>query len=175
MNSLSPTPRKKLPSAARLGITRDNAETELGHLGWKNEESRVLLTALSRSPDPNLCLVACLRLRDEVGEKAWERITAELIDDPVRRSRLLALLGSSTALGDHLITHPRMVDRIGDEVPTEAGMFSTCWEPYLPAHSTRVPRQISPPREPTIRGSFIPGYFKTVTSLPGHHVADSSR
>ncbi|HHY07630.1 MAG TPA: bifunctional [glutamine synthetase] adenylyltransferase/[glutamine synthetase]-adenylyl-L-tyrosine phosphorylase [Corynebacteriales bacterium] len=124
MNSLSPTPRKKLPSAARLGITRDNAETELGHLGWKNEESRVLLTALSRSPDPNLCLVACLRLRDEVGEKAWERITAELIDDPVRRSRLLALLGSSTALGDHLITHPRMVDRIGDEVPTEAGMFS---------------------------------------------------
>lgn len=124
MNSLSNPSRKRLPSAARLGITRENAEDELQHLGWKNEAARVLLQALSHSPDPNLCLVACLRLCDEIGVEKWEQVTADLIRDPIRRNRLLALLGSSTALGDHLITRPQMLDHIGDDVPAEPRMFA---------------------------------------------------
>lgn len=124
MSPVHNSSRKRVPSAARLGITRENADDELVILGWKNRESLDLLTALSRAPDPNLCLVSLLRLHDELSDEEWTALSATLREKPQQSGRLLAILGSSSALGDHLINHPELVNRIGDKVPQEPQMFT---------------------------------------------------
>lgn len=75
-----------------------------------------LLRALSASPDPNLCLATLVRLREamctELGEQSWEHYTHDLLANTTLCSRLIALLGSSTALGDHLVTHPAVAQHL---------------------------------------------------------------
>ncbi len=59
-----------------------------------------LVRALAAAPDPDLALAALARLpRDEA-------LLAELRADPGLRARLLAVLGTSAALGDHLRRYP---------------------------------------------------------------------
>jgi [glutamine synthetase] adenylyltransferase / [glutamine synthetase]-adenylyl-L-tyrosine phosphorylase len=76
-----------------------------------------VLSALGDSPDPGLALFGLIRLLESLtsagaaeSEAATEGALAELLaelaeDTPVRR-KLLAVLGSSAALGDHLARHP---------------------------------------------------------------------
>jgi glutamate-ammonia-ligase adenylyltransferase len=71
--------------------------------------------ALSQVADPDLALLGLVRLMealgrdgtksDDRGESHGELIAA-LRHAGVGRDRLLAVLGASTALGDHLVTHP---------------------------------------------------------------------
>jgi len=70
--------------------------------------------ALARSPDPDLTLRAMERLADAAGPH-WAEIDAALRTDVDLRGRLLALLGSSTALGDHLVSHPDRWRRLTGE------------------------------------------------------------
>ncbi len=105
-------------SLARLGLTEPWAEDTLTRLGWwagdrPTAGAEQIMWALARSPDPDLAL------------RAAERLVAVIADRPVfdaalraemgLRGRLLALLGSSTVLADHLVAHPDRWHRLCDE------------------------------------------------------------
>ncbi|MGQ0483253.1 MAG: bifunctional [glutamine synthetase] adenylyltransferase/[glutamine synthetase]-adenylyl-L-tyrosine phosphorylase [Pseudonocardia sp.] len=97
-------------SLARLGLTEPWAAASLATLGWWDgdrpvREAEPVMWALARSPDPNLALRAVERLAESCGP-AWPELDAALRSDGGLRGRLIALLGSSTALGDHLVVHP---------------------------------------------------------------------
>jgi len=98
-------------SLARLGLTDDGAADILTKLGWwghgrPGPDAEGFLWALSRAPDPNLALRTLDRLARAAGTE-WPELDAALRGEPALRGRLLGLLGSSTALGDHLVAHPR--------------------------------------------------------------------
>src|SRR5436309_1846845 len=101
-------PRRAAPG--RFGLTDQRAEQELTASGWwgpagRTEGSEPVLGALSRTPDPNLALHALARLRT-ADNREWPEIAARLLDDPVFRARLIAVLGTSDALGDYLMANP---------------------------------------------------------------------
>jgi glutamate-ammonia-ligase adenylyltransferase len=112
--------RPRLPSPGRLGLLDDRAADWLDYLGWTDDDAVPVLWSLSRAPDPDLALGALVRLHeslaagshDESGS-ARARAGADVaaLDDALRtdsrlRARLLGLLGSSSALGDHLVAEP---------------------------------------------------------------------
>jgi glutamate-ammonia-ligase adenylyltransferase len=74
------------------------AEGALLALGAREDEG--LLAALGLAPDPDLALASLARLAEH--EPA---IMGELSSDPGYRDRLLAVLGASSALADHLARH----------------------------------------------------------------------
>jgi glutamate-ammonia-ligase adenylyltransferase len=101
---------RTVPSAARFGLTDGRAEQELRAAGWWDDEGPVsareaVLAALSRTPDPDLALRALGRLR-ESDVDGWAELDAALTSDPVLRGRLLAVLGSSSALADFIVARP---------------------------------------------------------------------
>ncbi|GGO16739.1 bifunctional [glutamine synthetase] adenylyltransferase/[glutamine synthetase]-adenylyl-L-tyrosine phosphorylase [Micromonospora parathelypteridis] len=83
-----------------------------------DEVAAELLAALSRAADPDLALrqlhriVEAERRADGSAERRADGVTAgprlltELHTDPGLRRRLIAVLGASSALGDHLVAHP---------------------------------------------------------------------
>jgi len=96
-------------SLARLGLTEPWAEGTLRELGWWSDDVPVpgaepIMWALARAPDPDLALRQVERLAAAVAD--WKTVDAELRTDVGLRGRLFGLLGASTALGDHLISHP---------------------------------------------------------------------
>ena len=104
-----PVDRRTGGSLARLGLTAGWAAATLAELGWwfgdtPADGAEPIMWALARSPDPDLALRAVERLLTAVPDRA--ALDAALRTDMVLRGRLFALLGSSTALGDHLVTHP---------------------------------------------------------------------
>jgi glutamate-ammonia-ligase adenylyltransferase len=92
-----------------------------------------LLSAVGETPDPDLALLALVRLMESL-----HRLTTRDPDDPsiaaadvahllqaIRvggpvRDRLLAVLGSSTALGDHLVRHPEHWIALSDDLEEAA-------------------------------------------------------
>jgi glutamate-ammonia-ligase adenylyltransferase len=82
---------------ARLGVT-DVAGAESRLEGHDLDDG--LLDALSIAADPDLALAGLLRLLETTD------LRAELASDRGARDRLLAILGVSAALGDHLVRHP---------------------------------------------------------------------
>ncbi len=76
-----------------------------------------LLPALSAVADPDLALLGLVRLRDAVRET--DRVEDDRLLDLLRsggdaRGRLLAVLGASSALADHLVHHPEQLDAVTD-------------------------------------------------------------
>ncbi|GAA0937436.1 bifunctional [glutamine synthetase] adenylyltransferase/[glutamine synthetase]-adenylyl-L-tyrosine phosphorylase [Pseudonocardia zijingensis] len=107
-------------SLARLGLTEAWAESVLTELGWWAGDrpaagAEAVMAALARSPDPDLALRSAERLVHAVPDRA--DLDAALRSDEVLRGRLLALLGSSTALADHLISHPDRWHRLTGSAP----------------------------------------------------------
>ncbi|WUV02819.1 bifunctional [glutamine synthetase] adenylyltransferase/[glutamine synthetase]-adenylyl-L-tyrosine phosphorylase [Actinoallomurus sp. NBC_01490] len=81
---------------ARLGVTdATGAERRL-----RGHELDGLVEALGTAADPDLALTGLLRLLEAAD------IRAELNADTEARDRLLAVLGVSAALADHLVRHP---------------------------------------------------------------------
>ena len=68
-----------------------------------------LAAALSEVPDPDGALLGLVRFMESVAREPELRVpvTAALGAPSTARTRLLAVLGSSAALGDHLSAHPR--------------------------------------------------------------------
>ncbi|GAA3065414.1 bifunctional [glutamine synthetase] adenylyltransferase/[glutamine synthetase]-adenylyl-L-tyrosine phosphorylase [Actinokineospora globicatena] len=99
---------RSISSAARFGLTDPRAEQDLraaGLWGDAGPQREVILSALSRSPDPDLALRGLDRVR-EADEGNWLELRAELESDRRLRARLIAVLGSSTAFADYLAAHP---------------------------------------------------------------------
>ncbi|MFG1993606.1 bifunctional [glutamine synthetase] adenylyltransferase/[glutamine synthetase]-adenylyl-L-tyrosine phosphorylase [Actinoplanes sp. NPDC048988] len=106
------------PSGLRLWDTEAQAPA--------GAEAAELLTALSRAADPTLALRQLHRLVDAAGRAeardnggpvtgpggdittnaATDEIVAALAQDAGLRRRLIAVLGASSALGDHLVANP---------------------------------------------------------------------
>src|SRR5689334_14368480 len=99
------TQRPKLPSVGRLGLVESSAAADLDRLGWNSDAHVELLWSLSRAPDADEALRALVRLADAVGAD-WAELNEALVKDKALRGRLFGVLGSSLALGDHLVAHP---------------------------------------------------------------------
>ena len=100
------TQRPRLPSAGRLGLVEPSAPANLATLGWDTDAHVELLWSLSRAPNADTALHAVVRLAEALGDE-WHQLHAALLKDRSLRGRLLSVLGSSLALGDHLIANPQ--------------------------------------------------------------------
>ncbi len=113
-------PARKPTSPARFGLTGERSGEHLRAAGWWTDRGTTpgnepILWALSRSPDPDLALLGLDRLRVALGD-GWPALDDALRADEVLRGRLLAVLGSSTALSDFLVANPgRWVSLTGAE------------------------------------------------------------
>lgn len=124
--------RPRLPSPGRLGLLDDRADEWLGYLGWDTDDTVPLMWSLSRAPDPDLALSELVRLRESLDddEGATRENGVAALDEALRteetlRSRLLALLGSSSALGDHLVAGPTRWTRLREDLPSRADVIAT--------------------------------------------------
>lgn len=109
--------RTIVPSPAVLSLTGRRASEDLAELGWDNENSVDLLWALAGAGDADLALNTLIRIMSALGEDRAE------LDDALRRDaglrvRLFALLGGSTALGDHLAANPHLWQELARGLPT---------------------------------------------------------
>ncbi|MBF6098260.1 bifunctional [glutamine synthetase] adenylyltransferase/[glutamine synthetase]-adenylyl-L-tyrosine phosphorylase [Nocardia cyriacigeorgica] len=100
-----PTARSAVPGVGRLGLLEPTAAASLAELAWDNIDGIPLLWALSRAPDADLALNTIIRLREALGDE-WPELDSALRTDTALRGRLFALVGSSTAFGDHLVADP---------------------------------------------------------------------
>ena len=98
------TQRPKLPSVGRLGLVEPSASADLDRLGWNTDAYVELLWSLSRAPDADNALRTMVRLADAVG-RDWDELNQALVKDRGLRGRLFGVLGSSMALGDHLVAN----------------------------------------------------------------------
>jgi glutamate-ammonia-ligase adenylyltransferase len=88
-----------------LGLWRPDAQEPV------DDRAVDLLAALSRAADPDLALRQLHRLveaerRAEAEPRGGSELLAALYTDPGLRRRLIAVLGASSALGDHLVANP---------------------------------------------------------------------
>ncbi|BBX96939.1 bifunctional [glutamine synthetase] adenylyltransferase/[glutamine synthetase]-adenylyl-L-tyrosine phosphorylase [Mycobacterium lacus] len=103
------TERPRLPGVGRLGLLDPPAAGQLARLGWTEHDDQAhidLLWALSRAPNADAALRALVRL-SENPESEWDELNEALLSERPLRGRLFAVLGSSLALGDHLVAHPQ--------------------------------------------------------------------
>nr|WP_200828201.1 bifunctional [glutamine synthetase] adenylyltransferase/[glutamine synthetase]-adenylyl-L-tyrosine phosphorylase [Mycobacterium sp. 3519A] len=108
------TQRPKLPSVGRLGLVEASATADLDRLGWNTDAHVELLWSLSRAPDADEALRAIVRLADAMGAD-WNELNHALLKDKALRGRLFGVLGSSLALGDHLVANPGSWRRLSGE------------------------------------------------------------
>ncbi|BAX93262.1 glutamate-ammonia-ligase adenylyltransferase [Mycobacterium shigaense] len=123
------TARPRLPSVGRLGLVDPSAGARLAQLGWTGQDDPAhvdLLWALSRAPDPDAALLALVRL-SESPDSDWAELDAALLTERPLRGRLLAVLGSSLALGDHLVAQPQSWKLLRGKIklPTREDLFDT--------------------------------------------------
>ena len=90
----------------RLGLLQRSAPSYLKTLGWDNDAHVELLWSLSRAADADVALHTMVRLAEVLGDE-WARLDSTLVADKSLRGRLFAVLGSSLALGDHLVANPQ--------------------------------------------------------------------
>lgn len=112
-----------MPSAGRLGLVQPNAPAQLHALGWDTDAHIELLWSLSRSPDADAALHTVVRLSESLGD-GWAELNAALAQDRSLRGRMFAVLGSSLALGDHLVANPQSWRLLSGplELPTPAAL-----------------------------------------------------
>ena len=101
--------RRRLPGVGRLGLIDPPAGERLAQLRWTDHDDREhvdLLWSLSRAPDPDTALRALVQLSESL-DAGWDELDAALLAEHGLRGRMFAVLGSSVALGDHLVAHPQ--------------------------------------------------------------------
>ncbi len=89
----------------RLGLVDRSAAADLATLGWDTDAHVELLWSLSRAPDADAALRTMVRLAEALGPD-WQQLNTALLKDRGLRGRLFSVLGSSLALGDHLVANP---------------------------------------------------------------------
>ncbi|GLE52563.1 bifunctional [glutamine synthetase] adenylyltransferase/[glutamine synthetase]-adenylyl-L-tyrosine phosphorylase [Mycobacterium montefiorense] len=140
------TERPRLPSVGRLGLVDPPAGERLAQLGWTHDDKAHvdLLWALSRAPDPDAALRALVRLAENP-DTGWNELNTALLNEPALRGRLFSVLGSSLALGDHLVANPQSWKLLRGKVklPTRDELqqaFSGCVDDALAEPNSVVPR-----------------------------------
>ena len=91
------------PGPGGLGLWDPEAQSPAG------DHAVGLLDTLSRAADPNLALRQLHRLAESVARGGADRsaeLLGELATDHGLRRRLIAVLGASSTLGDHLVANP---------------------------------------------------------------------
>ncbi|MDQ5855010.1 MAG: bifunctional [glutamine synthetase] adenylyltransferase/[glutamine synthetase]-adenylyl-L-tyrosine phosphorylase, partial [Actinomycetota bacterium] len=129
--------RRTALALARLGFINDRSAETLTRLGWwrdgqPSEDAGNALWALARTPDPNLALRTLLRLANAAGD-GWAELDAALRQQPPVRGRLLSVMGSSTALGDHLVAKPERWRRLATSDATVPNWTDRAAEQLLAA------------------------------------------
>nr|WP_232051078.1 bifunctional [glutamine synthetase] adenylyltransferase/[glutamine synthetase]-adenylyl-L-tyrosine phosphorylase [Corynebacterium ammoniagenes] len=112
-----------LPSPATLGLSRPTAAEDLKELGWDHEAAVPLVWCIAAAGDPDGALNTMVRIYSSFDESEKERLTQALIDDEALRVRLIALLGGSTALGDHLAANPQLWEELVLPLPEPTEMM----------------------------------------------------
>ena len=121
------TQRPTLPSVGRLGLVEPSAQADLDRLGWNTDAHVELLWSLSRAPDADAALKTTVRLADAA--KDWNELNQALVKDKGLRGRLFGVLGSSLALGDHLVANPQSWRLLaGDVTLPSAGELRTAFD-----------------------------------------------
>lgn len=115
--------RIDLPSPATLGLSRPTAAEDLKELGWDQEAAVPLVWCIAAAGDPDGALNTMVRIYSSFDESEKERLTQALIDDEALRVRLIALLGGSTALGDHLAANPQLWEELALPLPEPTEMM----------------------------------------------------
>lgn len=141
------TQRPRLPSVGRLGLVDPQAAERMAQLGWYDHDDQAhvdLLWSLSRAPDPDAALLALVRL-SENPDAGWDQLNAALLAERPLRGRLFGVLGSSLALGDHLIAQPESWKLLRGNVtlPTHdrlCDMFTECVDEALKAPGSAMVR-----------------------------------
>lgn len=90
----------------RLGLVGPAASDHLAQLGWDTDSHVELLWSLSRAADADSALRTMVRLAEAL-DGDWHQLDAALLKDRSLRGRLFSVVGSSLALGDHLVANPR--------------------------------------------------------------------
>ncbi|MCX6399197.1 MAG: bifunctional [glutamine synthetase] adenylyltransferase/[glutamine synthetase]-adenylyl-L-tyrosine phosphorylase [Propionibacteriales bacterium] len=94
----------------RLGfVDLDRAIAELGELG---PDAGDLLAFLGQTADPDAALTALVRLAASVDDR--DTLLTALRDDEGTAMRVLCVLGASSALADHLCSHPEQWHELTD-------------------------------------------------------------
>ncbi|QIX27277.1 bifunctional [glutamine synthetase] adenylyltransferase/[glutamine synthetase]-adenylyl-L-tyrosine phosphorylase [Nocardioides sp. JQ2195] len=86
----------------RLGFTDPEATAD--HLVELGRPGQELVAILTQTADPDAAAAALVDLADAVDDR--DSFLEELVDDEGTAMRLLCVLGASSALADHLTTHP---------------------------------------------------------------------
>ncbi|OBB89039.1 bifunctional glutamine-synthetase adenylyltransferase/deadenyltransferase [Mycobacterium colombiense] len=141
------TQRPRLPSVGRLGLVDPQAAERMAQLGWYDHDDQAhvdLLWSLSRAADPDAALLALVRL-SENPDAGWDQLNATLLAERPLRGRLFGVLGSSLALGDHLIAQPESWKLLRGNVtlPTHdqlCDMFTECVDEALAAPGSAMVR-----------------------------------
>ena len=115
--------RIELPSPATLGLSRPTAAQDLKDLGWDKDETLPLVWCIAAAGDPDLALNTVVRIYAAFDEAEQDRLTQALVDDETLRVRLIALLGGSTALGDHLAANPQLWEKLALPLPDATEMM----------------------------------------------------
>ena len=141
------TQRPRLPGVGRLGLLDPPAAEHLTQLGWYDHDDRAYvdrLWSLSRAPDADAALRALVRLFENP-DTGWDELSTALLTDRGLRGRLFAVLGSSLALGDHLVAHPQSwkLLRGRAKLPSRDQLretFSACVDETSGAPGSAIPR-----------------------------------
>lgn len=114
--------RRLVPTPGGLSLEGPHAKEDLEWLGWLNPESVDLLWSLTGAANPDLALNTLVRLMQALGDERSKLDTA-LREDIALRVRLIAMLGASTALGDHIVANPNLWSELQREMPTAIEMM----------------------------------------------------
>ncbi|HOB80008.1 MAG TPA: bifunctional [glutamine synthetase] adenylyltransferase/[glutamine synthetase]-adenylyl-L-tyrosine phosphorylase [Ornithinibacter sp.] len=108
-------------AARAFGLLQDPALAGLIH-SREHIEDHGLAAALAGVPDPDGALLGLVRFMEVVGRDPELRgpVTEALAAPGPARQRLLAVLGSSAALGDHLCAHPHQWSAVTRAQPLTA-------------------------------------------------------
>ena len=129
--------RPERTSSARTRLARsgfadpDAVDALLRDIGIDPAEDTAVVDALAAAADPNLAATGLARLLEQAPDA--EQLLAVLRDDEGFRRRLVAVLGLSSALAEHLARHPDQWHVLADPAvsssrPTRYGLRHTLQE-----------------------------------------------
>ncbi|GAA4786752.1 bifunctional [glutamine synthetase] adenylyltransferase/[glutamine synthetase]-adenylyl-L-tyrosine phosphorylase [Corynebacterium canis] len=119
--------RRLVPTPGGLSLEGPHAQADLEWLGWMNPDSVELLWSLTGAADPDLALNTLVRLMQALGDERAE-LDRALREEVPLRVRLVALLGASTSLGDHLVANPQLWRQLSLGLPTATEMMQQMLE-----------------------------------------------